>query len=142
VCLSVRPSVRRQFRVLIDAAEPAQTVGQFRILMDRWNQARQIVRPGRRNSQGEETDRSFGLADEILKAKRRTDRSAWQTKFSRRREEAHGGFSLCVCLPRLFAVCIDTREKKIASHQCRTPQRKSFSSCSCSCFCFWGTAHD
>ncbi|CAK9267325.1 unnamed protein product, partial [Sphagnum jensenii] len=72
--VSVSPSIRRRFRVLIDAAEPARTVGQFRILMDRRNRAGQIVRPGRRNSQGEETDRSFSLADEVLKAKRR---SAW-----------------------------------------------------------------
>jgi hypothetical protein len=33
--------------------EPARTVGQFRILMDWRNRAGQIVRPGRRNSQGE-----------------------------------------------------------------------------------------
>jgi hypothetical protein len=58
VCLFVR----RQFRGLFDAAEPARTVGQFHILMDRRNRAGQIVRPGRQNSQGEETDRSFGLA--------------------------------------------------------------------------------
>ncbi len=89
--VSVCPFVRRRFRVLIDAAEPARTVGQFRILMDRRNWAGQIVRLGRWNSQGEETDRSFGLADGILKAKRRTDRSAWQTEFSRRKEEAQGG---------------------------------------------------
>ncbi len=75
--VSVCPFVRRRFRVLIDAAERARTVGQFRILMDRRNWAGQIVRPGRWNSQGEEMDRSFGLADGILKAKRRTDRSAW-----------------------------------------------------------------
>ncbi len=37
--VSVCPSVRRRFRVLIDAAEPARTVGQFRILMDRRNWA-------------------------------------------------------------------------------------------------------
>jgi hypothetical protein len=37
-------------------------------------------------------DRSFDLADEILKVKRRTDHSAWQTEFSRRKEEAHGVF--------------------------------------------------
>jgi hypothetical protein len=37
----------------------------------RWRDG-QIVRLGRRNSQGEETDRSFGLADGILKAKRRS----------------------------------------------------------------------
>jgi hypothetical protein len=70
----VCPSVRQRFRVLIDVAEPARTVRQFRILMDRRNRAGQIVRPGRRNSQGEETDRSFGLADGILKVKRR---NAW-----------------------------------------------------------------
>jgi hypothetical protein len=52
--------VRRWFRVLIDATKPARTVGQFRILMDRRNRAKQIVRPGRRNSQGEETDRRDG----------------------------------------------------------------------------------
>jgi hypothetical protein len=81
VCLFVR----RRFRVLIDTAESARIVGQFRILMDWRNRARQIVRPGRRNSQGEETDRSFGLVDEILKAKRRSaggaarggDRRGW-----------------------------------------------------------------
>jgi len=87
--VSVCPSVRRRFRVLIDAAESARTVGQFCILMDQRNRAGQIVRPGRRNSQGEETDKSFGLADGIFKAKRRTDCSAWQTEFSRWREEAH-----------------------------------------------------
>jgi hypothetical protein len=75
-CVCVCLCVRRRFRVLIDAVELARTVGQFRILMDRRNRAGQIVWPSRRNSQGEETDRSFGLADEILKAKRRTDRSA------------------------------------------------------------------
>jgi hypothetical protein len=57
----VCPSIWRRFRVLIDAAEPARTVGQFRILMDRRNRAGQIVWPDRQNSQGEETDRLFGL---------------------------------------------------------------------------------
>jgi hypothetical protein len=44
--------------------------------MDRRNRAGQIVRLGRQNFQGEETDRSFGLTDEILKAKRRNARGA------------------------------------------------------------------
>ncbi len=72
VRLSVRPTMVPSFNWL---AESARTVGQFRILMDRRNRAGQIVRLGRQNSQGEETDRSFDLADGILKAKRWTDRS-------------------------------------------------------------------
>jgi len=40
--------------------------------MDRRNRAGQLVQPGRRNSQGKETNKSFGLVDEILKAKRRS----------------------------------------------------------------------
>ncbi len=74
VCLSVRLTTIPCFNWRGETDPDRRTIEQFRILMDRRNQAGQIVRPGRRNSQGEETDRSFGLTDGILKAKRR---NAW-----------------------------------------------------------------
>ncbi len=75
--MSVCSFVRRQFRILIDAAESVRTVGQFRILMNRRNRLGQIVRladgifkakkgqivrPGKRNSQDEEKKRGGGPA--------------------------------------------------------------------------------
>ncbi len=65
----MRPTTVSHFNWL---AELAWTVEQFHILMDRRNWAGQIVRPSKWNSQGEETNRSFDLADGILKVKRRS----------------------------------------------------------------------
>ncbi len=83
--VSVCPSVQRRFRVLIDATEPARTVGQFRVLIRRRNRPRQSdsengIWPEQSDSKNGIPKRDSESARTVGFGKRRSTNGSWDSE--------------------------------------------------------------